>query len=108
MEGKKDSTIFKIPIGRLGLLSSLLVGGVCGFLVFFVTFFLAIIGVAIYDSATGTSMLNLNISYLYIAAPVGIFAMLVSMTYLLTPVVCENCLAQNDGIFLIDLPLWAW
>jgi TRAP-type C4-dicarboxylate transport system permease small subunit len=82
--GGKDITVFKIPIGKLGLLSSLLMGGVCGFLVFFVTFFLAIIGVTIYDSATGTSMLNLNISYLYIAAPVGIFAMLVSLTYLLT------------------------
>lgn len=81
--GKKDVTIFKIPIGRLGLLSCLLMGGVCGFLAFFVTFFLAIIGVTIYDSATRTSMLNLNISYLYIAAPVGIFAMLISLTYLL-------------------------
>jgi hypothetical protein len=82
--GKKDVTVFNIPIGKLGLLSSLLMGGVCGFLVFFVTFFLAIIGVTIYDSATGTSMLNLNISYLYIAAPVGVLAMLISVTYLLT------------------------
>jgi hypothetical protein len=82
--GKRDVTVFKIPIGRLGFLSSLLAGAVCGFLVFFVTFFLSIIGVTIYDSATGTSMLNLNISYLYIAAPIGILAVLVSVTYLLT------------------------
>ena len=82
--GKKDVVIFKIPIGKLGLLSSVLIGGACGFLVFFVTFFLAIVGVAIYDAATGTSMLNLDISYRYIAAPVGILAMLVSLTYLLT------------------------
>ena len=42
--GNNEATIFKIPIGKLGLLSSLLMGGACGFIVFFVTFFLAIIG----------------------------------------------------------------
>ncbi len=78
-----DTTIFRIPIGKLGLIGSLLIGGASGFIVFFVTFFLAIIGVCIYDAATGTSMLNLNISYLYIAAPVGIVTMVVSLTYLL-------------------------
>lgn len=82
--GEKDVTIFKIPIGKLGLLSILLMGGACGFIVFFVTFFLAIVGVMIYDAATGTSMLNLTICYRYIAAPVGIFAMALSLTYLLT------------------------
>jgi hypothetical protein len=82
--GKQDITIFKIPIGKLGLLSSVLMGGACGFIVFFATFFLAIIGVAIYDAATGTSMLNLDISYRYIAAPVGLLAMAISLAYLLT------------------------
>ncbi len=82
--GKKDVTIFRIPIGKLGLLSIVLMGGACGFIVFFATFFLAIVGVTIYDAATGTSMLNLTISYRYIAAPVGIFAMALSLTYLLT------------------------
>jgi hypothetical protein len=82
--GKKDVTIFKVPIGKLGLISILLMGGACGFIVFFVTFFLAIVGVTIYDAATGTSMLNLTICYRYIAAPVGIFAMAVSLAYLLT------------------------
>jgi TRAP-type C4-dicarboxylate transport system permease small subunit len=81
---KQDVTIFKIPIGKLGLLSSVLMGGACGFIVFFATFFLAIVGVMIYDAATGTSMLNLDISYRYIAAPVGILAMAISLTYLLT------------------------
>jgi TRAP-type C4-dicarboxylate transport system permease small subunit len=82
--GKEDVTIFKIPIGKLGLLSSLLMGGACGFIVFFVTFFLAIVGMMIYDAATHTSMLNLDISYRYIAAPVGLVAMAISLTYLLT------------------------
>jgi TRAP-type C4-dicarboxylate transport system permease small subunit len=79
-----DVTIFKIPIGKLGLLSSLLMGGACGFIVFFVAFFLAIVGMMIYDAATNTSMLNLDISYRYIAAPVGLVAMVISLTYLLT------------------------
>jgi hypothetical protein len=81
---KNDVTIFQIPIGKLGLLSSLLMGGACGFIAFFVTFFLAIVGVTIYDAATKTSMLNLDISYRYIAAPVGLLAMAISLAYLLT------------------------
>lgn len=80
----REVTVFRIPIGRLGLLTSILMGGATGFIVFFITFFLAIIGVTIYDAATGTSMFNLNISYRYIAAPVGILAMVVSIGYLVT------------------------
>ncbi|MFZ0516682.1 MAG: hypothetical protein WBG23_04910 [Acidobacteriaceae bacterium] len=82
--GKNEATFFKIPIGKLGLLSCLLMGGACGFIVFFVTFFLAIVGTVIYDAATHTSMLNLDISYRYIAAPVGLLAVAISVTYLLT------------------------
>ena len=82
--GKNDVTIFQIPIGRLGLLSNLLMGGACGFIAFFVTFFLAIVGMTIYDAATNTSMLNLDISYRYIAAPVGLLAMAISLAYLIT------------------------
>ncbi len=80
---RNETTIFSIPIGRLGLFSRILMGGACGFIVFFVTFFLAIIGVAIYDSAHGVSITNLNIAYLYIAAPVGIFATVASLSYLI-------------------------
>jgi hypothetical protein len=80
---QKETTIFRIPIGQLGLFSRVMMGGACGFIAFFVTFFLAIVGVAIYDSATGTSIANLNIAYRYIAAPVGILVMLGSLTYLI-------------------------
>jgi hypothetical protein len=82
--GGNEVTIFRVPIGRLGLLSILLMGGACGFIVFFVTFFLAIVGMTIYDAATNTSMLNLDITYRYIAAPVGLLAMAISLAYLLT------------------------
>lgn len=80
----KEVTVFRIPIGRLGLIASVLIGVACGFIAFFITFFLAIIGVSIYDTATGTSMLNLTISYRYIAAPVGILVMFACLTYLIT------------------------
>lgn len=80
----RDVTFFKIPIGKLGLVGSVLTSGACGFIAFFVTFFLAIIGVTIYDSSTNTSMLNLTICYRYIAAPVGIVVLLVAATYLLS------------------------
>ncbi len=84
MAVRKESTIFNIPIGRLGFISRLMIGGACGFLAFFVTFFFAIIGVSIYDNAHGISLANLNIAYLYIAAPVGILVMAASLTYLIT------------------------
>lgn len=77
-----ETKIFRIPIGRLGLMVRLLIGAGTGFIAFFIAFVLAIIGVSIYDSTTGTSMANLNIAYLYIAAPVGILVMLVALAYL--------------------------
>ena len=77
-----ERTLFKVPIGRLGLIASLLMGGATGFIAFLLTFFLAIVGLVIYDSATGKSMLNLDMSYRYFAAPVGILVMIVSLTYL--------------------------
>lgn len=79
----KETIVFGIPIGRLGLISRLLIGGACGFIAFLVTFFLAIIGVIIYDKATGTSLLNLDIAYKEIAAPVGILVMVGSLIYLI-------------------------
>ena len=80
----KDVTVFNIPIGKLGLAGSVLISVACASIVFFVAFFLSILGVTIYDSATGKSLLNLAISYRYIAAPVGIVALFVCLTYLLS------------------------
>lgn len=80
--GKPGATMFGVPIGKLGLLASILIGAGSGMIIFFVTFILSIIGVTIYDSATGRSLQNLNISYLYIAAPVGLLALLVTIGYL--------------------------
>lgn len=76
-------TVFRIPIGKLGLFPRVLLGGACGFVVFFIAFFFSIVGVAIFDSATGRSIQNLSISYLYIAAPVGVLAILIFEGYLI-------------------------
>lgn len=79
-----ETTLFKIPIGRLNLIACLLMGGASGVIAFLFTFFVAIVGMTIYDSATGKSMLNLDMSYRYFAAPVGILVMAVSLTYLIS------------------------
>lgn len=79
----KETTIFRVPIGRLGFFTRVMISGACGFITFFVAFVLAIIGVSIYDSVNGISLTNLNIAYLYIAAPIGILALLVSLIYLI-------------------------
>lgn len=82
-DGMRETRIFGVPIGRLGFLSRVLISGACGFIVFLGTFFLAIVGVSIYDTATGRSIQNLNIAYLYFAAPAGILALVGSFGYLM-------------------------
>lgn len=82
--GPKETKVFGVPIGRLGLVIRVMIGGACGFISFFIAFVLAIIGVSIYDSVTGTSMANLNVAYLYIAAPVGIVVMAAALVYLVS------------------------
>lgn len=79
---KRDATFFGVPIGRLGLLPRIMMSGACAFITFFIAFVLAIIGVSIYDSVSGVSMANLNIAYLYIAAPIGILALAAGLIYL--------------------------
>lgn len=80
----KDATIFGIPVGRLGLLSCMVLGVATGLLAFVIALFFAIVGVTIYDAASGTSMANLTITYRDIAAPAGVLVMLVSLVYLFT------------------------
>ena len=78
-----EPTFFGIPIGRFGFFSSLLLGAAAGFLAFFLTTFCSIFGVMIYDGIHHLSLQNLSISYKFIAAPVGLTAMLVSLAYLM-------------------------
>ena len=82
-QGPKETVIFGVPIGRLGLIARIMMCGACAFIAFFIAFVLAIIGVSIYDAVAGISIANLNIAYRYIAAPVGILALIASVIYLI-------------------------
>ncbi len=90
-----DSKIFGIPIGGFGFFSSLLLSAASGFLAFFLTTFCSIFGVIIYDSIYHLSLQNLNISYKFIAAPVGLTAMLFSLAYLLSLWIRRKLADQN-------------
>jgi hypothetical protein len=64
------ATVFGIPVGGFGLLSSLLLGIGAGFLVFFAATFLAIMALLLYSSFTHHAV-NYADSYLYVGGPLG-------------------------------------
>ena len=79
-----EPTFFGIPLGRFGFFSSLLLSASAGFLTFFLATFCSIFGVIVYDSLHHLSLQNLSISYKFIAAPIGLTAMLISLAYLMS------------------------
>ena len=81
--GRGETTVFGLPIGRLGLIARMMMTGACAFIAFFIAFVLGIVGVSIYDAVKGISITNLNDAYLYIAAPVGIAAFGACAIYLI-------------------------
>ncbi len=90
-----DATFFGIPIGQFGFFSSLLLSAATGFMAFFLTTFCSIFGVMLYDGIHHLSLQNLNISYKFIAAPVGLTALLFSLAYLLSLWVRRKLAGQN-------------
>ncbi|HUZ04728.1 MAG TPA: hypothetical protein VMU62_05180 [Acidobacteriaceae bacterium] len=90
-----DATFFGIPVGRFGFFSSLLLSAATGFMAFFLTTFCSIFGVMLYDGIHHLSLQNLNISYKFIAAPVGLTALLFSLAYLLSLWVRRKLAGQN-------------
>ena len=93
--GGQDAKLFGIPLGRFGLLSSLLLSVAAGFLAFFFTTFFAIFGVVIYDGIHHLSLENLAISYKFISAPIGAMAMLFSLAYLMSVWVRRKLAGQD-------------
>jgi hypothetical protein len=73
---------FGIPLGDLGLFSSLLMASTLGFLSFFLFTFLGIVGISIYN-ATGHHV-DLAESYKYIALPAGCVVLAVSLIFFAT------------------------
>lgn len=80
----RGARFFGIPIDRFGPFSSIVIAVAAGFIAFCAGLFLAIMGLMMYDAATHTSLLNITISYEYVAAPVGLAVGSISMVYLLT------------------------
>jgi hypothetical protein len=72
---------FGIPLGDLGLFSSLLMAVAFGFLVFFAVCFVSILGLLFYNSAG--HHVNMADSYRYIAFPSGLVALAVALVVLL-------------------------
>ena len=70
---------FGIPLGDLGLFSSVLMAFTVGFLSFFLFTFLAIVGVMIYNGMG--HQLDYAVSYKYISFPAACVVLLASLTF---------------------------
>ena len=71
-----------IPFGDFGLFASLLLSFSLGFMAFFATCFVSILGILVYNS-TGHHSMNFADSYRYIGLPVGLTVLIVSLIALL-------------------------
>jgi len=74
--------VFGIPLGELGLFTSLLMAFAFGFLVFFATCFVAIFSLLFYNSV-GHHTVDMANSYRYFAFPAGLAALGFALVVLL-------------------------
>jgi len=74
--------VLGLPLGNFGLFSTLLMSVASGFLAFFATCFFAIFGIMIYNRG-GHHAVNFNVSYRYIAFPVGCTVLVISFLILI-------------------------
>ena len=74
--------MFGIPLGDLGLFSSLLMAFAFGFMVFFATCFVAIMTLLFYNTA-GHHAVDMADSYRYVAFPAGLVALGFALVLLL-------------------------
>ncbi len=77
-----QTKVLGIPLVGLGLFSSLLMACAFGFLVFFATCFVAIMGLLFYNSA-GHHAVNMADSYRYFAFPAGLVGLALALLVLL-------------------------
>jgi hypothetical protein len=80
-ENPGQGRLFGIPLGELGLFSSLLIGTATGFMAFFAATFLGIVGILVYNTATHAAV-DFAYSYRRVGLPVGIVALVLSLGYL--------------------------
>jgi hypothetical protein len=81
-ENQRPGRILGIPLGELGLFSSLLMATAFGFLVFFATCFVSILGLLFYNQS-GHHAVNMADSYRYVALPAGLVALGLALVVLL-------------------------
>jgi hypothetical protein len=80
--GNRTGRVFGIPLGDLGLFSSLLIAFAFGFLIFFITCFVSIFSLLFYNSA-GHHRVNMADAYKYAAFPAGLTALTLALVVLL-------------------------
>jgi hypothetical protein len=76
------SKVFGIPLGDMGFFHSLLIACIFGVMAFFVTCFIAIISLLIYNQA-GHHSVDMADTYIYAATPVGLVALIVALVVLM-------------------------
>jgi hypothetical protein len=70
---------FGVPLGDFGLFASLLLSFSLGFLAFFATCFVSIVGMLVYN--TSGHHVNFADSYRYIALPAGLIVLAASLVF---------------------------
>jgi uncharacterized BrkB/YihY/UPF0761 family membrane protein len=73
--------LFGIPLGDLGLFTTLVMSGAVGFAAFFAATFCAIISLLFYKMAT-SHMPDFTITYKWVGLPVGIAVLILTLAYL--------------------------
>jgi hypothetical protein len=73
--------LFGIPLGDLGLFTSLLMSFALGFAAFFAATFCAIVGTLLYNTATHRAI-DFALTYKRIGLPVGVLVLVVALGYL--------------------------
>jgi cytochrome bd-type quinol oxidase subunit 1 len=80
-QARRDGVLFGIPLGDLGWFQSLLMGLATGFAAFFLSTFLAIVGLLAYLMTTGKTP-DFALTYRVIGLPVGLVVGLLALGYL--------------------------
>ncbi len=79
----QNGRVLGIPLGDFGLFASVLLSAATGFLIFFLTCFVSIFAILIYNNA-GHHNVNFADSYRVIAFPAGLAGLVLSLTFFVT------------------------
>jgi hypothetical protein len=73
--------VFGVPVGDLGLFTSLVMGIASGFAAFFAATFCGIVGILVYNGSTHGTV-DYALSYKAVGLPVGLLVMVVALSFL--------------------------